>query len=137
MRIPIRSRFAGAALLAATLALPGTSALAASNAAAQGEPIVVEGAYRPMYRITPPTTDPSPPQAIVQGISAMHGSLVHGEGDLLLIDLGGLLAVVRLPQGGMNQIAGEAVLKGAEIRAIGRTDSDGVMDAVRVEIFQT
>ena len=130
MRIPIRWRLAGPVLLAAALALPGTGVAAA----AQDDSIVLEAEYRPYWKIVPPSTDPHPPMGAVQGFQALRGTVVHGEGDLVLLDLGFGHAVVRLPMGGPTRIMGSMVPWGSAVEAIGPTDGDGIMDAIRVVI---
>ena len=96
--------------------------------------VVLSGPVRPFWRIVPPTTDPDRPigPQEVQGLSAVRGSTVHAEGDLLLLDTGDGQAVVRLPDAG---VPAEAVPLGALVVAVGPTSGNGILESQQVTIW--
>ena len=116
------------------LTIAALFALAAmpSAALAQEGPIVLEAPYRPYHYIVPATTDPNPSPNAVMGASVLRGTVLHGEGDLLLLDLGGDAAVVRLPD---TRLPGESVALGSLVEAAGIPTAAGILESLRVVIW--
>lgn len=131
-------RFLVSAALLVTVALPQVSF--ASELAA---PIVIEAAPAPRYYIVPPTTDPEPVRTAVLGASSVRGIVEHGEGDLLLLNLGDELypdyAVVRIPDGnsrlGNGRLPASSIPDGAYVEAIGTPSVTGILESLRVSIW--
>lgn len=123
---------AGVALLSATLLAPGA-------AFAEEEPIVLTAPYRPYWRVVPPTTDTERPAELVAGVAILRGTVVHHEGDLVLLAPGGPeglgldLAVLRVPSS--EEMPVQAIAPGSFIEAIGTANSTPIFDATRVVIY--
>jgi hypothetical protein len=124
-----------------TLALASLFALAVLPQAAFADdstsaaPIVLQAANKPIYYVVPPSTDPEPVHTAVMGTSVVRGTVIHGEGDLLLLDLGGDQAVVRLPDNSALRLPGQSVSEGSLVEAVGTPTAAGVLESLRVTIW--
>lgn len=133
--LPRGARLAAAATLLSTLAVAPVSAFAQMDVAPdQDGRVFLANTYRPYYRIVPPSTDPAAvqgPGVDVAGVQALRGTVLFGEGDLVLISLAdGREAVVRVPR--FDQFPASAFLPGTTLDAIGMSDTTPIFDAVAV-----
>ena len=109
---------------------------ALASDAQQAEPVVLVAPHKPYWRAVPPTTAPEPhdyPASLVLGMAAIRGTVLHGEGDLLLLDTGEQWAVVRLPEG--NRLPASAVPLGTEVEALGLPSGEGILDSVHATLW--
>lgn len=126
-----------AVLLFAACAWPHTS-WASEGAPADANPIVITGQFRPVWMITPPSTDPSPPQTHVYGIAAVRGTVLQTSDDAVTLDLsadGTELQEVRLPAGAT--LSTPQIPVGSLVEATGPLSGSGAMDALELKVWSS
>ncbi len=131
----MRSKVLPAVLLIASLALPIAADAQEQPSPTSDGPIVLTAPPIPVWRTVPPSTDPYPvgPGAVaVKGLEVMRGTVLHGEGDLMLMAVGNADAVVRLPG---SQLDAAAIEPGSLAEVIGLPTPDGILNGEQVEIW--
>lgn len=140
MRASLTHSIRGRLFGAAAVALLGAALLAPGAAFAdEEEPIVLTAPYRPYWRVVPPSTDPQRPTELVAGVTILRGTVIHHEGDLVLLGIGGPeglgldLAVLRVPSA--DELPVQPIAPGSIIEAIGAANMTPIFDATRVVIY--
>lgn len=121
------------------LALVGALVLpqaALASDAEQAEPVILVAPHRPYWRAVPPSTAPESDgqsETVVLGQAAVRGTVLHGEGDLLLLDTGERWAVVRLPEG--SRLPASAVPLNTLVEAVGLPSGEGILDSTHATLW--
>lgn len=132
----MRRRLVTFALLAAALAAP--TQVSAQELGEAAEPITVRADETVLtyMRVPPPTTSPvkeGPQDTLVAAAMSLRGVVLHGEGNLLLVSLGGdEIAVLQMPA---DDFSAEMVPFGSIVDATGLATFPGPMMVTSATIW--
>ena len=118
--------------------LPAAPLLQAQEGATH---LVLSSPYQPSYNVVPPSTGSSDVEVSGVRIAAVQGTVLHGEGDLLLLGYEDHVHVVRIPMGARASgsqepaLMAEAIPVGSRAEAVGLPATSGILETLRLELW--